>query len=1689
MKNITFNRISFFRAFPILGVLCFILFGAANLFAQTAMVTNNFVYYPTDDNPNLVDNWQCILSTETVNALNSTNLGNRSFVYSSNTAYISANTPTNGYDIQSPDPWVNSGLIEYDQAFVRAGDTVAKYPNHCLSLCAEVTCVNPARKMESTNSSGTATVANSIASIDFPIQQISFDIFKYQVGSNPYNADTTPPIRTIAVYPYEGSGVNNICHGVPTCCDAPKNAPLSTDVQNPSCNDYPEFTKSCCDACTWDVTPSCGRKDGTNTVCEDNYNTQSACQNHDGFCTWNDTATCSNRTDNPCHSVQIDQCGTGASANYCKKVGQGGTCEWNGQTPQCNGQTQDDCEDEPGCYWNGSCGIESNYDDCSYTSQTLCNNDPFCDWTPSSYTCEWKDNSVCPTNFSGTQSSCPNQFCTYMPAGSCTTNATFPCRNYNEDECNGFSAFCEWSTSSIICTSEYATDENGDPINLSWWERVWQQVSQNVSSWFSSSNGANSYGMSTENTCGKYDVTDIKHPCHDIVKNFNTKEECKSGLTTLHFCTPWDGTYEIDGEFGKTNGQFGFRTTIKTNYPGDGVSVTSNIEIEHMIAYPGDTQIPMQVDVTNVHSVRSSPTPVGTSPSVTAAPYKLRYRLSKDATTTINIVDPETSVPGTPPVYTVHRHLVYGQPRDGEGFQGGAQNDAIKVNEDLWDGRDDDGRLLPYGNYMVSIYATTRDEWSGPTDQDLSRAVTRQLSLDPLRITDIIVTGLSKESTAYAKINYMLTEAATVHLEIYTPGTTFVDLNICNGDSSVCTTNGYMTNAGGDIGKPTVANNASGQPTGFRIASYREQKARRVSVNTKWDGMCWDPDNCGNTQSGTTTTPTGYAYGGAMPDGDYVYLLWAEIPYGSTSGQTPGTFDPADNIVTVNNVDWDGVKTHMIYNGILPINRGFPEITIDAVSYSTIGSSPIANGLDPFVISYSLSRDSYVDAGIYTIAASGTVTAGACETNGALHECAPYKVKTISENEVKEALTKNTYYWDGLDDNGRYVSAGNYMLRITAQDALFPAKMVTRTIEFPVDMFRLVDVETTPLLELGSSNTLSGLATVSYMLSKSMEATLKIYNRGVIIPKGGTDASGNACIWPPQEQNSANAYCQGDPTCCIHEINSPLADVLPIKEFKGTRQGEGYTITDYWDGYKVDATQTATEMMPDGLYPYIIIASASVPGSLYYSTDTPDGVVYPLNGAWHPLDAMYVSDKVTGYITVSRGPVYFTDINIRATHPTQYYSSATVELAPYEIQFSVNRVSSVTVEIISTVAGACYDEFGSNAQGVTCRKLTRTNFVGGLLQDYNVYDAGVLNTLYWDGKDEKGNYVKTANYQVKFTAVPYLSDGVTDPGLNVTVENRNLVVNNFQVFDRYIWDVATQNKNQGKFAYQISVPMKTAIQIFKPETRVVDLTTGELSNPIQGYGTVYSTDTRDVLVKSIVGVRPNLVSLEEIWDGTDYAGQKVPDGIYPFRFVTVLDSYQMNSITGDPILDPNNPDKDEVSEVVMDWDKYINFSIINVVNGDSWYADIDWKDPKVTMFYPNPMRGNEGFFEVTKVPAPGTVSIKIYNIAGDLVRDSKYPCVNAIGTTASLEDINNTYGGLTPDWNYNGYSNPTFTGTDPTLLGSNALGRNSALRCKWDRRNNAGKKVARGLYYAIMTLNPTRGNSKKSQRVIKILIP
>jgi len=1175
--------------------------------------------------------------------------------------------------------------------------------------------------------------------------------------------------------------------------------------------------------------------------------------------------------------------------------------------------------------------------------------------------------------------------------GACVESTTCS-SSTSSSQCNSH-PYCIWDSDSSYCKVDTSS------VNCSTYDSGTCGTSPYSTYCVWSSTGTRTVATSPDSDCTAT-CANFTTAGKTATYNYN---QCTSGITKLSFCAAWDGMYEIDGEFGKSNGQFGYRTTISSKWPGDGVS-TPDIDISHTIVYPGENQIPIQVDTTDVHSVRSSATLVGAKVAVGTQPYNISYRLSKDALTTIKIEDPSNAV--------VKRVLINKQPRLGEGTPGGSTSiDTVTTEVESWDGRSDNGRLLPYGNYLISVQAQSQDEWTGTNATDVSRAVTRQLSLDPLKITDLIATGLSKTSTSYAMLSYMLTESATAYVQVYTPGTKFTSTDI--GPNAAIGTAPSIDSGSGSL-----------------VASFVEQKSGRSSVSTKWDGMCQISGGC-TYGSGT------YNYGAAMPDGDYVYVIWAEIPYALDGSVTE----------TVNDITWNGVKSRIYYTGTFAVNRGLPEITVQPVGYSTIGSSPTAFGLDPFIFRYSLSRDSIVSAKIKTTSAS---------SNGSSVAGSPFTVKTLLNNQVQVSNQMNVYTWDGKDDNGRYVSPGTYMFEVVAKDSLFPTKEVTSTVEFPVDLFRVVDVGATPILGDATAQ-----SRISYMLSKSMNITLKIYDKNVVIPNPN-----DVSVWPPSSCSAQPTSFTPAPTCIYYKDTTGTGTytfpIQPIKTYSGTRPGEGVSITELWDGY--DDT-TSQNIMSDGTYPYMLYAESPAAISTYYNTSSGNPV--PQSPVFNT--SIQATDKPTGYITIARGSVDFTLIKINPSKPTLYHSSETVYIPTYEVQFAVSRTATVKVQVVSNGVGDCMGS--TTPAGTVCRTLTTTTSNSAT----SIYDPIIVNKVYWDGKDEKGNYVKTDAYKITFSADPY---PLPNPAPSTTYEYQTLNVNNFQVFDRYIWDVIPQNSGYGKFAYQVSVPMKVAIQIFKPGTKIASTTTGTLVNPANPTGAaVDEKHVDDVLVKAIIGVRPNLIAIEDVWDGTDYSGQKVQDGVYPYRFVSVLDSYNMNSVNGSVITSSNST----VQDLVADWNRYINLGTINVANGDSWHVDADWKDNRVTMFFPNPLRQSQGQFEITTVPAPGQVNIKIYNIAGDLVREGGYQCINALGTTASLEAINNTHNdnsscdGLSTHWN-----NATTTGT---IVG----GRNFALRCTWDKTNQSGKKVARGLYYAIMELTPCTG--KKVQKVVKILIP
>lgn len=1265
----------------------------------------------------------------------------------------------------------------------------------------------------------------------------------------------------------------------------------------------------------------------------------------------------------------------------------------------------------------------------------------------------------------------------------------------------------------------------------------------------------------------------------------------------IHFCAAWDGSYEIAGEFGKTNGNFAFRAHVGTKYPGDNVTV-DNIEIDRTVSYPGMNQIPIQVDVTNVHTVRSTPTVIGTITGVAAEPYTLAYRLSKDAEVKVGIFD--ASAAGA--TYTLmdstqspnlRRLLEDWTPKVGEGIKG-QNSDKLITEFSSWDGRDDSGRLLPAGNYIASIQARTNDEWPGV---DYSRAVTRQLSLDPLKLTDIQVTGLNKQSTAYASLSYVSTEPATVYWNIYAPGTTF-----------------KSTDTDGSAQTGTAPATKTPSTTTAPVYTMVQERGRQIKYTERWDGLCGAEGGCKLTYAKGAILPNGtacpnatcsvtIAQGAPLPDGNYVSVLWAEIPYDKPycNATYAGSSCPAFCTAGTKGC-FNAVKTVNYEVRTLPIERGLVGITIEPVSYSTIGSSPTAYGLDPFMFKFALDRDAQVTASVQN---TGGLT-----------------VKTLTPVNGQSAVAQqlNTFTWDGTDDYGRVVGPGTYMFVVEASDAMFPSKKNKASAIFPVDMYRVVDMRTTDVY--GDSD---ARATISYTMSKAMNVQINIYNKDVVIPNfnaagagdyadtttrtvtcsstftelattpstatvtltcdgngpsgtatetvatpsavGTTTTTGvvtdggipyvvtqnvtrnpysgaqyqavyvyefktvsNAQAWPltvcttdkhptvftgnyvdPTKISSANACIYvNDTTFTNYPSASELAQgkvdvrLQPVKTFdrSATRPGEGLTLTEEWDALyfynpasaqcagKTDITQCKYEMVPDGQYPFYLSARTNEAADVYYAstnktiTDVTPTDKYVIGAPFvnkadiEQKDYLYATDRVTDKINVTRGPVYFLDgSTVVYSNAPQLFnaSSGPVFIPPYEINFAVSRASTVEVAVVALKPNMCTTDVGkasngapNNQPGDVCKFLSTTT----VLNTAN-FDPNVPRKIYWDGTDNNGYYVKSGVYEIRLIARNY-----PDPGMyQATVKSLPVNVNIAKVFDLLEADgySIAQRNTDVRIGYQLSVPMKVAIQIFKPGTTIYDYQKGTLRNPATGQEV---QDINEVLVKSIVGIRPATTLIEELWDGRDYAQQEVPDGTYPFRFVTALNSADIDTITGAIVPGDDQDTSTEAWKVayVADADEYRNLHKITVAIGDGQFVCEDWE--KTVFFYPNPLRQSHGTVEITKMPVPGTMSIKLYTLDGTLIRNSGYTCVDANNTVKTIGETLP----FSPDNNISSTSVTEAIEQDfPTI-------RNAALRCKWDKTNQHGKKVARGVYFGLVDFKAQNGR-EHCQKVLKILIP
>lgn len=895
-----------------------------------------------------------------------------------------------------------------------------------------------------------------------------------------------------------------------------------------------------------------------------------------------------------------------------------------------------------------------------------------------------------------------------------------------------------------------------------------------------------------------------------------------SGVLLPPFCVMWDGSINMQGEFGKSNGQYGFRATVATNQTG----ASGNINITQTRAYPGGftkdsggivvDEKPITVDVTNVHVVRASPTVVGDLTGVAAEPYNMTYRLAKDATMYMTIHQVTNGLQ-TPIIRTV----VPGLPRVGEGIPSGTLQ-----NGDSWNGRFDNGDLGPPGVYLATLQSFSRDQF-GP---DLSAAVTRQIALDTLQITDIRVQPLTDQSTSLAVLSYVVTEPATVFIDIYPPGTSFANgLNNINAMADEA--------AGSAFGLAGVqkAFGASALP----VRHIEEQKDFRKSVISFWDGRD--------------------ANGAVLADGDYVFVLYASLP--SANG-TVFRGVAADRRIWSSNAR----------SGFLTISRGLVTVSQIGPASTVIGSSPPVAGLDPFTFSYSLSREALVSVKVFNSA--GTTL-----------------IKTLVNREVRPGNFLNRERWlIPTGDDGLWVSSGTYLVQLTAADSFFPNKVSTTTALFFIDSFRITDIQTSPLLT-GATDVL----TLSYQLSQPMLVALNIYPPGTVL-------TASTQTWPPCGQI--------DPGPC-GQVTLGGSPAKPLITIRGMRPGR-LRITEFWDGRDQDGL-----FVPDGNYVFTLTAQ---------STTTP---------------RYFATDQIYGALTVARGSIVFPIFNVTPTFPQLFNSSQTISLPPYEIDYSLTRQSSVTIQVIRQSVSAT---------------VVKTVISG------QVRDANILNKEFWDGRSDQGSFVEPGFYIVRAVAEDLASSLASGSTAQITVS-----VNPLRIYDVAVSPLRP-DFGSALIAYQVSETMKVSVKIYKPGT-IFD-----------GNGNPTPPESQS-LVKRIVGIRPARAEVSEIWDGTDETLAIVPDGNYLFKIVGSTSIDSIDTMTGNLAAGAPLAEDLIIAEVPV-----VRSGSVNP-RGD-FFGN--------TFVYPNPMRDPTATFKIY-VPLQAKVSLKIYNIAGEQVLDKDFG-VNAADT-------------------------------------------------------------------------------------------
>ena len=272
-------------------------------------------------------------------------------------------------------------------------------------------------------------------------------------------------------------------------------------------------------------------------------------------------------------------------------------------------------------------------------------------------------------------------------------------------------------------------------------------------------------------------------------ENANINIVVSSSNYSANAVITWDGSVPKD-KGNKHNGNYRFDLWVK------------EVDSKGAVIFEGwDTDFLISVNVVHINTGKGLVYQVlGTGQPSYGPPFKLDYYMSKDSFVTWKIFD-HTGAAVRTVVNAVPRVCGDGSTNPGDWNK--------NVNDEIWDGRNDKGFIVPNDIYTMTFDAYS---YSGLFSSSYSHALTAAgtISFNVLRIVDIASTGIT-DTAAVAHIKYTLAGAnstaggATIKIVICTPGTTYYMASTAGSMAYLNGASTYTYTVGDPV--PTVAAN------------------------------------------------------------------------------------------------------------------------------------------------------------------------------------------------------------------------------------------------------------------------------------------------------------------------------------------------------------------------------------------------------------------------------------------------------------------------------------------------------------------------------------------------------------------------------------------------------------------------------------------------------------------------------------------------------------------------------------------------------------------------------------------------------------------------------------------------------------------------------------------------------------------